>query len=161
MKSVALNLSIFLGCLVPSVAPAAVSNSSAILTSAWSLDLADALPQELEKAAFAQTGNVGTIPCAHGRLYMSEGGNIHGGWSVASAVCHRNASRNAAHWVIHMPQYPGSFVDERRVVGIDCSLSGSAWRCKKRVKMRSPVGLDVRPNSQKEDADALNYIKIH
>lgn len=145
---------------VSCTAQAAVANSTARFTEVWSLDLSGALPDEQGKAAFRQTGNVGSVPCAEGRVYISEGGNMQGGWSMASFVCHRNRDKNSAHWIIHLPRYPSEMFDPQRRVGIDCSFAGNGWRCNKRVRMQSPFDPDFQRGTQRDDPDAFNYIRI-
>lgn len=151
---------VLVASFVSSPALAAVANSSARFTEVWSLDLSGALPPEEDKAAFRQTGNVGSIPCADGRAYFSEGGNMQGGWSMASFVCHRNRDRNSAHWVIYLPRYPSDMFDRQRLLGIDCSFAGDGWRCRKRIRMQSPIEPTFRRGGPKEDPDAFNYIRI-
>jgi hypothetical protein len=151
---------IMIGCFASSSVLSAVENSTARFNEVWSLDLANAIPPEMEKEAFRRTGNIGTIPCADGRAYISEGGNMQGGWSMATLVCHRNRDKNSAHWVIHLPKYPAELVNSRRLIGVDCSFAGNGWRCKKRVKMQSPIDPGIRQETQREDPDAFSYIKI-
>lgn len=146
--------------LATSAAFSAVANSTARFSEVWSLDLSDAIPTEMGKAAFEQTGNVGSIPCADGRAYLSAGGNMQGGWSVATLVCHRNRDKNSAHWVIQLPKYPVGWVDPHSLIGVDCSFAGSGWRCKKRVRMKSPIDPGIQPGTQRDDPDAFNYIRI-
>ena len=119
------------------------------------------MPKEMEKAAFAKTQNVGSVPCANGIAYYSEGGDANGGRSIASFVCHRSNDKNSALWVIYIPEYPSAFVDERRMVGIDCNLAGDGWRCKKRVKMISPFEERIDPQRKRPNADAAKYIRIY
>ena len=162
MRTFLLLWTMLVAALFPGHSRAMASNSTAPFSEVWSLDLANALPKELESAAFAATGNVGSIPCAQGVAYFSEGGNMHGGWSAASFVCHRNRAKNSALWVIYIPQYTdqGRDFGEGRVVGVDCTLAGGGWRCRKRSKMISPIGPTLRMDRRKQDDDAVNYIRV-
>lgn len=152
---------VFLCGLLPGLSLAAATNTSGRFSEVWSLDLAGALPKDMEKAAFAKTQNVGSVPCSNGIAYFSEGGDANGGRSIASFVCHRNNDRNSALWVIYLPEYPSAFFDERRMVGIDCTLAGDGWRCKKRVKMISPFDERIDPQRKRPNADATKYIRIY
>ncbi len=152
---------VFLCGLLPGVSLAAASNTSGRFSEVWSLDLAGALPKDMEKAAFAKTQNVGSVPCSNGIAYFSEGGDANGGRSIASFVCHRNNDKNSALWVIYIPEYPSAFSDERRTVGIDCAFTGDGWRCKKRVKMISPFSETIDLQRKRPNAEAARYIRIN
>jgi hypothetical protein len=156
-----LSFCVFLCGLLPGLSLAAASNTSARFSEVWSLDLSGALPNDMQKAAFAKTQNVGSVPCSNGVAYFSEGGDANGGRSIASFVCHRNNDKSGALWVIYIPEYPSAFFDERRMVGIDCTFAGDGWRCKKRVKMISPFDNPIDLQRKRPNAEAARYIRIY
>lgn len=154
--------------LMAGIVNAGVSNTSAGFSNVIARDLFDLLPVP-DNLEF-----MFGVKCRNGTVYASEGGNVSGGWSVATAVCHRGKDKNSALWVLRIPQMT-SYPEGRGyvytmvtrdglavpgTVGLDCAFTNNGWSCKKIVETEGLIFILTKDKNIQQNDSAFEYTKV-